>query len=109
MSTAEFAKVTIRQPLRVKEKVERAAALRGMTVTSFVNGILERVADRTIARARERELSEHDSRVLLELLREPGEANDALQHAAARYRRARRDGVELGSANRTPDGGGDGR
>jgi uncharacterized protein (DUF1778 family) len=86
MSATEFSKITIRQPVALKEKVEKAAALRGMTVTSFINGVLERVADRTLSRIRERELSERDSRALLEMLQNPGEPNEALRRAAERHR-----------------------
>jgi len=87
MSAAEFSKITIRQPVPLKAKVERAAALRGMTVTSFINGALERVADRTLARVREREMTERDSMALLEMLRDPAPPNDALRTAADRYRK----------------------
>lgn len=79
-------KITIRQPTRLKTKIEQAAALRGMTVTSFINGVLERVADRTIKRVRRRELTERDSRALLRMLTNPSGPNTALKKAAARYR-----------------------
>ena len=48
MATASDTKITIRQPAALKAKVARAAALRGMTVTSFINGMLELAADRTL-------------------------------------------------------------
>jgi uncharacterized protein (DUF1778 family) len=81
-----FNKVTIRQPSTLKRKVERAAALRGMTVTSFVNSILERAADRTLERVRRREVSERDQRILMQLLANPKGPNPALKKAAERYR-----------------------
>jgi uncharacterized protein (DUF1778 family) len=82
----KFSKITIRQPKPLKRKIEKAAALRGMTVTSFINGILERAADRTLDRARERTLSERDSRLLLEMLANPEGPNEALRRAAERHR-----------------------
>lgn len=88
MTTAphRFSKITIRQPSPLKKKIERAATMRGMTVTSFINGVLERVADRTIARARERELSDRDSQLLLAMLAKPKGPNAALREAARKYR-----------------------
>ncbi len=86
MSTTRFSKITIRQPKPLKAKIEKAAAIRGMTVTSFINGELSRVADETIERVRERELTERDSRMLLELLSNPAKPNAALRRAAKRFR-----------------------
>jgi uncharacterized protein (DUF1778 family) len=82
---AAHAKITIRQPLAIKHKIEQAAAQRGMTVTSFINAILERAADRTLSRVRRRELSERDQQALLELLANPKGPNAALLRAARRY------------------------
>lgn len=81
-----FNKVTIRQPSALKRKVERAAAIRGMTVTSFVNSTLERAAERTLERVRRREITERDQRVLMEMLANPKGANAALKKAAERYK-----------------------
>lgn len=38
VSTMRCSKITIRQPEPLKSKVEKAAALRGMKVTSFIDG-----------------------------------------------------------------------
>lgn len=83
---AKFSKITIRQPSPLKRKIERAAALRGMTVTSFINGSLERIADRTLDRLRRRELTERDSRLLIRMLSDPKGPNETLRRAARRYR-----------------------
>ena len=79
-------KITIRQPVTLKRKIEQAAAKRGMTVTSFINSILERAADRTLERVRRRELTEQDQEALLRLLTHPKGPNKALIRAAERYR-----------------------
>ncbi len=84
---ATHTKITIRQPVAIKQKVERAAAKRGMTVTSFINSILERAADRTLSRVRRRELTERDQQALLDLLAHPKGPNAALLKAARRYRK----------------------
>lgn len=87
MSTIRYSKITIRQPEPLKSKVEKAAALRGMTVTSFINGILELAADKTLSRIQTRELSERDSTALLALLSKPARPNAALRRAAKRHRK----------------------
>lgn len=86
MSAIRYSKITIRQPEPLKAKVEKAAALRGMTVTSFINGILELAADKTLSRIQARELSERDSTALLALLGKPARPNAALRRAARRHR-----------------------
>ncbi|MGA1373155.1 MAG: DUF1778 domain-containing protein [Pseudomonadales bacterium] len=86
MSTIRYSKITIRQPEPLKAKVEKAAALRGMTVTSFINGILELAADKTLSRIQARELSERDSAALLAMLSKPARPNAALRRAAKRHR-----------------------
>jgi uncharacterized protein (DUF1778 family) len=86
MSTIRYSKITIRQPEPLKSKVERAAALRGMTVTSFINGILELAADKTLSRIEARELSERDSAALLAMLGTPARPNAAIRRAAKRHR-----------------------
>ena len=86
MSTIRYSKITIRQPQPLKTKVEKAAALRGMTVTSFINGILETAADKTLSRIQARELSERDSAALLAFLSKPARPNAALRRAAKRHR-----------------------
>ena len=86
MSTIRYSKITIRQPEPLKSKVEKAAALRGMTVTSFINGVLELAADKTLSRIQARELSERDSAALLAMLSKPARPNAALRRAAKRHR-----------------------
>lgn len=86
MSTIRYSKITIRQPEPLKSKVEKAAALRGMTVTSFINGILELAADKTLNRIRARELTERDSAALLAMLGKPSRPNAALRKSAQRHR-----------------------
>lgn len=86
MSTIRYSKITIRQPEPLKAKIEQAASLRGMTVTSFINGALELAAEKTISRIQTRELSERDSAALLAMLKEPAPPNPELRKAARRYR-----------------------
>lgn len=83
---ADTTKITVRQPIALKRKIEQAAAKRGMTVASFINAVLERAADRTLSRVRRRELTDRDQHALLELLAHPTGPNAALREAAERYR-----------------------
>ncbi len=50
MSTVGHSTITIRQPKSLKVTIARAAALRGVTVTSFINGMLEIAAERMLRR-----------------------------------------------------------
>ena len=86
MSTIRYSKITIRQPEPLKSKVEKAAGLRGRTVTGFINGILELAADKTLGRIQARELSERDSTALLAMLSKPARPNATLRRAAKRHR-----------------------
>jgi uncharacterized protein (DUF1778 family) len=86
MSKFSHSKITIRQPKPLKVKIARAAALRGMTVTSFINGMLEIAAERTLRRIETRELTDRDSAALLAMLRKPSPPNAALRKAVRRLR-----------------------
>lgn len=86
MSAVSRSKITIRQPGPLKAKIAKAAALRGMTVTSFINGILEIAAERTLRRIQGREATERDSAVLLAMLQKPTAPTAALRKAARRLR-----------------------
>ncbi|MBI4582034.1 MAG: DUF1778 domain-containing protein [Planctomycetes bacterium] len=57
-----------------------------MTVTSFINSMPERAADRTLERVRRRELSKRDQQTLLRILTHPKGPNAALLRAAERCR-----------------------
>jgi len=83
---ASFSKITIRQPIALKRRIEQAAAKRGMTVTSFINSTLARAAEHTLERVRRRELSERDQKALLALLTNPKGPSKILIRAAERYR-----------------------
>lgn len=90
MGSVGRSKITIRQPIALKAKIATAAALRGMTVTSFVNAMLEVAADRTLRRTQSREVTDRDSVALLAMLRNPATPNAALRKAARRLRELER-------------------
>lgn len=86
MDAIRYSKITIRQPEPLKAKIEQAATLRGMSVTSFINGALELAAEKTISRIQTRELSDRDSAALLAMLTDPAAPNAQLRKAARRHR-----------------------
>jgi uncharacterized protein (DUF1778 family) len=90
MASVSHSKLTIRQPDALKAKIARAAALRGMTVTSFINGTLEVAADRTLRRIETRALTDRDSAALLAMLRKPPAPNSSLKKAVRRLRELER-------------------
>jgi uncharacterized protein (DUF1778 family) len=61
-----------------------------MTVTSFINGMLEIAADRTLRRIETRELTDRDSAALLAMLQKPVAPSAALRKAARRLRESER-------------------
>lgn len=79
-------KITILQPVDLKEKIGQAAAKRGMSVTSFINDVLAEASERALEQVRRREVSERDQRALLRLLEQPRGPSAALTRAAKRYR-----------------------
>jgi len=90
MASVSHSKITIRQPKPLQAKISRAAALRGMTVTSFINGMLEIAAERTLRRIETRELTDRDSAALLTMLQKPSAPNAALRKACRRLRESGR-------------------
>jgi len=82
---AQMTKITIQQPEDLKRKIKQAASMSGMSVTSFINRSLSRIADKTIQQIEQRELSQRDSRALLAMLESQDEPNEALRRAAARH------------------------
>lgn len=70
-----------------KALIERAAAAQGQTITSFAVSVLVRAANEMIQKDTERELSERDSQVFLDMLSAPSKPNAALKAAAEKYNR----------------------
>lgn len=66
-----------------KERIAKAAALRGMSLSVFVRDVVLREADNALAAASLVTLSEAESRRFLSALDEPFQPNDPLQRAMA--------------------------
>lgn len=69
----------------LKQKLERAAAIRGLTLSSFVVRSMEQVAADVIREHEQRELSESAQHAFFEALVNPPEPNEKMIAAAKRY------------------------
>lgn len=79
--TIATARLDLRLESRDKDRIARAAALRGMPVSSFVRDAVLREADATIAAAAVVTLSEAESRRFLGALDAPFRPNARLKKA----------------------------
>lgn len=91
MTTApsQSARLEFRVSSELKALIEQAAAVSGLSLTSFAAATLSKAAEELIQQTRERTLSARDSRTFLEMLDDDAEPNNALKQAAARYKGAR--------------------
>ncbi|MBV8048894.1 MAG: DUF1778 domain-containing protein [Paludibacterium sp.] len=81
MMTTTTARLDLRLDSRDKDRIAKAAALRGMAVSAFVRDAVLREADTTIAADTVVTLSEQESRRFLAALDAPFSPNDRLQKA----------------------------
>jgi len=79
-------RVEIRMTPAQKENLERAAVLRGTSVTDFILNQVQPAATATIREFEALELRNEDRRVFVEALLNPPEPNEALKAAADRYK-----------------------
>ncbi|MBV8648405.1 DUF1778 domain-containing protein [Paludibacterium sp.] len=79
--TTTTARLDLRLDSRDKDRIAKAAALRGMAVSAFVRDAVLREADTTIAADTVVTLSEQESRRFLAALDAPFSPNDRLQKA----------------------------
>lgn len=72
-----------------KDIIEQAAVISGQTVSDFAIANLVKSAQEVLARHQQRELSDHDRDLFLQMLDEAPRPNAALRRAAARYKKQR--------------------
>jgi uncharacterized protein (DUF1778 family) len=82
-----IARLNFRLPNEVKEVIERAAVVSGLTVTDFAINALVNSANEVLERHQTRTLSDRDRDVFLALLDSDQEPNEALKKAAKDYKR----------------------
>lgn len=86
VSTIRDERIAARIPANQKALLQRAAAIRGSSLTDFVLSAARDVAEQTIREHEVITLSERDSRAFIEALLHPEPANDTLRAAAERYK-----------------------
>jgi len=89
MSTSTNARIDFRIRPEQKALIERAAGVKGQTVTDFAVTALVEAAQETIERAAKTTLSARDADIFLRILASSGTPNRALRSAARRYRKSR--------------------
>ena len=92
MSVAEntlngVARFNFRLPADIKERIEKAAIVSGLTVTDFAINALASTADEVLDKHRNRILSDRDRDIFLDMLENPPEPNEALLAAVQEYRK----------------------
>jgi uncharacterized protein (DUF1778 family) len=86
-SPTRSARLEARITAEQKELIERAAAYEGRSVSDFVVATVQQAAKDIVQERELLRLNKSQSRAFVETLLNPPEPNDALQQAAAEYRR----------------------
>ncbi len=81
MQVVEEARLSIRLPAHIKERIEEAAILSGMSVTDFTISNMAQTADSVIERHHRRVLSNRDRDIFLAMLDADNEPNEKLKEA----------------------------
>ncbi len=82
----QVARLNFRLPSEVKERIENAALVSGVTVTDFAINALVNSADQVLETHHKRKLSDRDRDIFLEMIENPPTPNDALLKAVKEYR-----------------------
>ena len=80
-------RLNFRLPVELKEKIERAAVVSGVTVTDFAISALVNSADNVLEKHQNRVLSDRDRDIFLALIENPPEPNEALKKAVQEYKK----------------------
>lgn len=84
---AAMERLEARLPREQKQLFQRAAELRGVTLTDFVIGTLQEAAIRTVEDHNVIRLAVEDQKTFVNALMNPPAPNEALRKAAQRYRK----------------------
>lgn len=77
----DVARLNIRLSAEIKERIEKAATLSGVSLTDFTVANLAQVADEVLERHQTRKLSNRDRDIFLKMLDDTEEPNQALKDA----------------------------
>lgn len=86
-TTNQTARLNFRLPAEIKERIEDAALVSGLTVTDFAINSLANSADEILEKQQTRKLSKRDGEIFLALLESPPEPNEALLKAVKEYKK----------------------
>lgn len=81
------ARFNFRLPAEIKDRIEKAAIVSGVTVTDFAITALADTADEVLEKQHMRILSNRDRDIFLEMLDNPPKPNKALIKAVKEYKR----------------------
>lgn len=89
MATLEqtISRLNFRLPLELKEKIEEAAIISGLTVTDFAINALVNSAENVLEKQQNRVLSNRDRDIFLKMLESDAEPNEELKKLAAEYKK----------------------
>lgn len=79
------ARLNFRLPPEIKDRIEKAAIVSGLTVTDFAISTLASRADEVLERHHVRVLSDRDRDIFLAMLDRDDEPNEALKKGFAEY------------------------
>lgn len=85
--TSPPARLNFRLPLEIKERIENAALVSGVTVTDFAITALVNTAEEVLEKHHTRMLTKRDRDTFLEMLENPPQPNEALKKAVKDYKK----------------------
>ena len=92
MPTINTDRIDFRTAPDVKDLIERAASLQGMTTSEFIKSVVVPASEQVVERHETRVLSDRDRDLFLLLLDNPPAPNEALKTAAQRFKNQVRSG-----------------
>ena len=84
---SQAARLNFRLPPEIKERIENAALVSGVTVTDFAITALAERSEEILEKHQTRTLSSRDRDIFLSLLENPPEPNEALKKAVKEYKK----------------------
>lgn len=85
--TSPVARLNFRLPPEIKERIENAALVSGVTVTDFAITALVNTAEEVLEKHHTRMLTKRDRDIFLEMLENPPQPNEALKKAVKGYKK----------------------
>lgn len=82
----QTSRLNFRLPNELKERIEKAAIVSGLTVTDFAINTLANSADEVLEKHQTRILSNKDRDIFLEMLENPPKPNESLLKAVKEYK-----------------------